>query len=96
MQRVDGVGKLVDLGSVETYHPNDTYAVCHWKVDKRNYFGASNFESRVLGPMHKIFPNPDGWVLDGEAVRIDVLSIRLRTRALAIRKIRPPTAQAGV
>ena len=42
-----------------------------------------------------MFPDPSTWTLDGEEVRIDLLSIRLRTRALAIRKMQPPPAQAA-
>ena len=40
-------------------------------------------------------PHPDSWTLDGERVRIDLLSIRLRTRSLAIRKMKPPPAQTA-
>jgi hypothetical protein len=95
MKKVSAVGKLVDLGATVAYDLKDTFPVCYWKVDKRDYFGEGDIDSRILGPTHKVFPNPNGWLLDGEEVQIDLLSIRLRTRALAVRKMRPPSAQAA-
>ena len=47
---------------------------------------------RAMGSRYSTYPNPENWTLDGENVEFDLLSIRLRTRALAIRKMDPPPA----
>ena len=86
------VGKLVDTGEEDTYAHRDSSPVAWWQVDKRDYFGKGKIELRALGALHSTFPNPEGWKLDGEVVDFDLLSIRLRTRALAIRKMEPPPA----
>ena len=93
MAYVNAVGKTVDTGQTERHAPEATFPVIRWQVDKRDYFGGGLIESRVLGPHHRTFPNPTSWILDGEVVGIDVLSVRLRTRALAIRKMCTPPAQ---
>ena len=93
MQRVNAVGKLVDLGYVATYTASETFAVSRWSVDKTDYFGEGELETRIRGPAHRVFPDAEGWMLDSEEIRIDLLSIRLRTRALAVRKMHTPAAQ---
>ena len=93
MYNRDVVGKLVEEGYGKNVERRNSFPVEFWRVDKTDYFGEGDVEERVIGPKHKNFPHPEGWLVDGEAVRLDELSIRIRTRLLAIRKMRPPAAQ---
>ena len=56
----DAVGKLTDLGITQPHDRDDTYTVEEWQVDKTDYFGEGEVDSRVLGPMHTTFPHPEG------------------------------------
>ena len=87
------VGKLTDLDTHQTYPRHQTFSVSYWKVDKTDFFGEGEIEERVLGPVHQTFPHPEGWEIDGDEVRLDQLSIRIRTRLQAVRKMKPPTCE---
>ena len=50
---------------------------------------------RVRGAVIDTFPLIEGWTIDGEAVRLDRLSIKQRTAALALRKMIPPACESA-
>ena len=52
-------------------------------------------DHRVAGALSKRFPSAKGWRLDGEEIRLDRLSIKKRTEALSIRRMKPPAAEKG-
>ena len=49
----------------------------------------------MAGALSKRFPSAKGWKLDGEEIRLDRLSIKKRTEALSIRRMKPPAAEKG-
>ena len=95
MMEKDAVGKLTDLGTTRHFTRDESFKVAWWNVDKTNYFGAGDVEPRLLGPVHHTFPRTTGWKIDGDEVRLDELSIRVRTRLLAVRKMKALSAEAA-
>ena len=49
----------------------------------------------MRGAVIDTFPLIEGWTIDGEAVRLDRLSIKQRTAALALRKMIPPACESA-
>ena len=49
---------------------------------------------RVRGPFDAVFPHTDGWLLDGQKVKLDSMSTSKMTRALALRKFITPASEA--
>ena len=50
-------------------------------------------DRRILGPLKETYPQAEGWMIDGEVIRLDRLSIKKRTAILALRKMKAPTCE---
>ena len=50
---------------------------------------------RIRGPHDFTFPKTEGWLLDGVKVELDRLKVNSTTKALALRKFKPPASEAA-
>ena len=78
------VGKLANTGRMLP-HTQHGQEVAWWSP--------KDTDTRALGPNSEIYPNPKGWKIDGTKVRLDRLSIKIRTQLLAHRRMKPPAAE---
>ena len=82
---VDGVGKFVQSDHAGPVGEFSLAEVAWWEPKKGDL--------RIAGALTKRFPAAQGWLLDGKEVRLDRLSIKTRTEALSLRKMKPPAAE---
>ena len=88
IKKVDTVGKLHDTrGS----YPQSR--VSQYTLRDIAWWSPAEGDMRVRGAVIDTFPLIEGWTIDGEAVRLDRLSIKQRTAALALRKMVPPACE---
>ena len=50
---------------------------------------------RVMGPSRVVFPQVEGWIIDGKKVRLTSLGIKTMTRAMTMRAFVPSAAERG-
>jgi hypothetical protein len=87
MQYRDTVGLLHPTG--------DRWPKGH-TLTEYNMYEVAWWGDRVAGPVLSTFPRVTGWLMDGEPISLNERMIVKRyTRALTMRKFRPPTAEAG-
>ena len=85
LMSVDGVGKFVRSDHEGPVGEFSLTEVAWWEPKRADL--------RVAGALTKRFPSAVGWLLDGKKVRLDRLSIKARTEALSLRKMKPPAAE---
>ena len=90
IKKVDTVGKLHD-----TRGSYPQARVTQYTLRDIAWWSPAEGDIRVRGAVIDTFPLIEGWTIDGEAVRLDRLSIKQRTAALALRKMIPPACESA-
>ena len=92
---VDAVGKIHKTGRLRSFTSKTPIKVEKWHGKQEDFFGRSlkKNDERVIGPKSTAFPMMEGWLIDGETVRLDKLTIKTYTDTLKLRQFKRPAAE---
>jgi hypothetical protein len=81
----DSMGSLHETDCHHDFSDFEPHPI-EWWVHKR-------WDKRACGPVSDSFPQMDGWLLNGEAIRFDELHIKSITKALTYKKFKKPASE---